>query len=111
MEFKKLFEEFGWTVEQVGEKSFIANKGEISIGYTEFVSGSMSLLAGVSVLATPEQIKEAYKEYRHYGMEHLGHSMFSDWMNNHLEFTRAGGVCNHDHSLYEVRMWLEYTTR
>ena len=108
MEFKKLFEEFGWTVEQVAEKSFIANKGDISVGYTEFLFGDMPLMAGISVAATPKQIKEVYVNDE---LDHLGHEMFSDYMNDHLKFTRVGGVCNHDHAIYEVRMWLEHTTK
>lgn len=101
--FKKLFEQYGFIVEKYGdENSFIATNGRISIPYTEFSCGSMPLMAGVSLLATPDEIKEQYL-----GEKYIGHRVFNDYMNNILPFKQIGGICNHDHSTYEVENWLK----
>lgn len=104
MEFKKLFEQYGFKVEEFGENSFIATNGTISIPYTEFTCAGMPLMSGVSLLATPDEIKEHYA-----GEKYIGHKVFGDFMNDHLKFRRGGGVCNHDHAIFEVEWWLKQT--
>ena len=99
--FKELFEYYDFTVETFGENSFIATNGIVSVPYTECNRFGMCEMAGISLLATPAELKKTYENEKY-----IGHRVWSDYMNSRLKFKQIGGICNHDHAIYEVEMWL-----
>ena len=100
--FKELFEKYDFVVEEFGENSFIATNGKISIPYTENNRFGYPEMSGVSLLATPKEIKEFFKDEKF-----IGYRAFSLYMNDRLPFNRTHGICNHDLSLWEVEWWLK----
>lgn len=98
--FIELFKKYGYDIEPFG-KSYIADNGVFCIPFTE-VGINFPEISAVSFLSSDKSaIKKQYEKE-----EYIGCKVFSDWMNNHLQFHHIGGICNHDHSLYEVEMWL-----
>lgn len=104
--FVELFKEFGYSVEQFGD-SYIADNGTFCVPFTEYGDKEYPLVSAVSFLSCD---KEDIKKYYN-GVKRIGFKIFSDWMNNSLNFHRFGGIGNHDHSLGEVRNVLERYTR
>lgn len=102
IEFKKLFETFGFIVENFGENSFLATNGIITVPYTEFKNYEKPTISGCSLLAPIEDIKKYYS-----GSKKIGCEVFRDCMQNDLEFPTIGNICNHNHSLSEVECWLK----
>lgn len=101
-EFVKLFRKYGYNVEVYGE-SFIADNGVFCVPFTVKEGNLSNECSAVSFLSSDkESIKEHYK-----GEKYIGCKVFSDWMNNRLKFTHIGGICNHDHSLFEIESFLK----
>ena len=99
--FVELFERYGYKVESFGD-SYIADNGTFCIPFTNVGTERHPLISGASFLSCDkENIKKQYE-----GENRIGCRVFSDWMNGTLKFTQIGGVCNHDHSIYEVESWL-----
>jgi hypothetical protein len=100
-EFVKLFEKYGYKVEPFG-KSYIADNGIFCVPFTEREGFGYPEVSAISFLSCDkEDIKKTYKN-----SEYIGYDIFSDWSNNRLKYHRFGGICNHDHSLYEVEKFL-----
>lgn len=100
--FVELFKEFGYSVEQF-EDSYIADNGTFCVTFTEYGDKEYPLVSAVSFLSRDkEDIKKHYN-----GVNRIGFKIFSDWMNNSLDFSQFGGIGNHDHSLGEIRNVLE----
>ncbi len=101
-EFKELFEEYGYTVEPFGINSYIANNGIHCVPFTEVGTENFPEISAISFLSIDiDNIKSRYKNE-----EYIGCRVFSDFMNDLLRFNPHGGLCNHDHSLFEVEKWL-----
>lgn len=100
--FVELFKEFGYSIEQFGD-SYIADNGTFCVPFTEYGDKTYPLVSAVSFLSCDkEDIKKHYN-----GVSHIGFEVFSDWMNNRLNFQHFGGIGNHDHSVGEIRSVLE----
>lgn len=66
--FVALFQEFGYTVEQVGEDSFIADNGVFCIPYTEYDnSGKPEMYAITIDSCHKEELKERFKDEKYIG--------------------------------------------
>lgn len=101
--FVELFKEFGYSVEEFGNSSYIADNGIFCVPFTEYGDETYPMISAVSFLSCDkEDIKNQYR-----GEERIGFKIFSDWMNNKLKFPQFGKIGNHDHSLGEVRNVLE----
>ena len=100
--FKQLFEEYGFTVEEFG-KSYIAHNAVFCVPYTEVGEERFPEISAISFsVADLDDIKNHYANE-----EYIGCKVFHDFMNHHLKFRHVGGILNHDHSLYEVELWLK----
>lgn len=104
--FKKLFESYGYSVEAYGNSgnSYIADNGVFCIPFTEYNTiNGIAEMSGVSFLSDD---KDAIKEHYKNKECEIGFEVFPDWMIGAIEFVHIGGICNHDHSIFEVDSWL-----
>lgn len=105
--FTRLFERYGWTVEQLGENSYIAHNKNFFI---PFSLDHMGYASAVSYFADDKgKFIEAWKKYnatRRFPSP-IGYYAWHLYSNGDRRFIRWGGVGNHDHSTWEVENWLE----
>lgn len=98
--FVELFQEFGYTVEQVGEDSFIADNGVFCVPYTEYDRyGSPEMYAITIDSCHKEELKERFKDE-----EQIGRAA---WCRGVPFKVYTNYIYNHDCMFYEVRDSLE----
>lgn len=98
--FVALFQEFGYTVEQVGEDSFIADNGIFCIPYIEHdLNGRPEIYAITIDSCHKEELKEIFK-----GEEHIGKAA---WWRGVPFKIYTNYIYGNDYMLYEVKGSLE----
>jgi len=114
--FQKLFIIYGYKVEQLTERSYIADNGLYCVAFTETPrpNGIDSLMCGVSFLSEDKElIKKSYPVTDKHGFpSEIGYEVWSDYMNDMLSRKGLfwfGGIANHDYSAFEVEDWLKRT--
>ena len=105
--FKKLFENYGFKVEEFGDNSFIATNGKITVPYTEKNPNYLPEICCVSFVASMEEVAEYFKE----DINVIGYAAYNAAWHNRMPFKQEGGLYNHDHSLGEVETWLKRITK
>lgn len=111
--FVELFKSYGWTVEQLGDNSFIAYNDFFFVPFSCIPCGQIQdeYVSAVSYLLCDKDLFiEAWKNYNknvsRYGVD-IGTYAFSDFFGGNSKFYQYGGLGNHDHCIYEVERWLE----
>lgn len=105
--FVELFTCYGYAVQQVGEKSYIADNGFYCIPFTELNRGCFSEITAMSFLSyDKEEIKQRYDAEKH-----IGYSIWSDYMQGVLRIMPYGTLCRRDLTLYEVERWLQANSK
>lgn len=108
MEFKELFERYGYTVEQVGENSFVAKNENFFVAYSVYNFGGPVAAMCSFYLCDLEAFLQQWKHInagRRIPQE-IGSFAFSGMMNRLHDFHPCG-LCNHDHMPFEVEWWLQ----
>lgn len=117
--FTDLFMQYGWTVVELGENSYIAYNDTYFVPFScvPQVRDTNVYASAVSYLiCDKEAFIEAWKNYniknekRQMTEYPIGFYAFSNWMNRNGygdKFTHFGGVANHDHSAFEIECWLK----
>lgn len=107
-DFIRLFERYGWTVEQLDDNSYIASNDTFFVPFS--LCYYTNYAAAVSYLV---EDKEAFiqewkrKNERNRFGEDIGYYAFSNFMNHCDKFTHCGNIGNHDHSTWEIESWLK----
>jgi hypothetical protein len=111
--FTELFKSYGWAVEQLGDNSFIAYNDVFFVPFSCVPCGRIQneYISAVSyLLCDKDSFIEAWKNYNRrcsrYGVD-IGTYAFSDFIGDSNKLYQYGALGNHDHSTYEVELWLE----
>lgn len=111
--FVKLFKQYGWTVEQLGDNSFIAYEAVFFVPFSCVPCGRIQdeYISAVSYFVRDkDSFIEAWKNYNRnislYGVD-IGTYAFSDFFGGNSKFHQYGALGNSDHSYYEVELWLK----
>lgn len=112
--FVDLFKQYGWTVEQLGDNSFIAYENVFFVAFSCVPCGSLQneLISAVSYfIRDKDSFIEAWKYYNNhcsmFGVD-IGTYAFNDFFTGNSKFVQHGALGNHDHSYYEVELWLKH---
>ena len=102
--FAELFQEFGYTVEQVGEESFLADNGVFCVPYTEYHRNGIPKISAVTFDSChKEELKALFTNEKQ-----IGYAVWREYINARLEFPTYGFIAtNHDCMFCEVRSALE----
>lgn len=109
-QFKKLFEKYGYNVEKLTDRSFLADNGKICVPYTEYSNtpNGNHYICGVSFLSCDREklieIIDKRKNMHRLPIE-IGFEVWDGYMNGWLMkagICRYGRIANHDHSIYEI---------
>lgn len=113
--FVRLFKQYGWTVEQLGDNSFIAYNDVSFVPFSCIPSrgNKDEYISTVSYLLCDKD--DFVKEWKNHNdmigrTIDIGTYAFQTIFGN-CKFYQFGGLCNHDHSAFEVENWLERIAR
>ena len=101
-DFTRLFQRYGWTVEQLDDNSFVAYNGTYFVPFSIDHKGCASAVS--YLLCDKEKFVQEWKNSKY--LSPIGYYAFNMWMNGYKKFIHYGGICNHDHSTYEIESWL-----
>ena len=110
--FTELFKRYKWTVEEVGENSYIAYNNVFMVAFSPNSSTADPTASAVSYhVMDKDAVTQAWKNYNRDSCSRLpidiGTFAFKDYMNGCKKFFHIGAVANHDHMPWEIENWLK----
>ena len=111
--FVAMFKRYGWTVEQLGDNSFIAYNTDFFVPFSCIPCGRTQneYISAVSYLrCDKDPFIAAWKKWNKNCFRHeidIGTYAFKMYFEGNNEFIQFGALANHDHSGFEVEQWLE----
>lgn len=110
-----LFERYGFTVEEVGPRSYVARNSRFAIVFSPYIAYDHCEAAAVTYLV--DDIEEVIREYKQFS-DHdgwgpaIGSMAHNACRNSVMETARyPGGLDNHDYNTWEIEEWLKYITK
>lgn len=106
--FTKMFLRNNWKVESLDTNSFCAENGVFCVFFSVYQNGGEIASAVSYLMEDKKSIIDAWKTYNKDSRfpTPIGTFVYSDWV-NHQRFFHMGGVCNHDHTCWEVESWVK----
>lgn len=106
--FNKLFNDYGYTTQELGKNAYLAYNDLYCIAYSTTPHDELS---GVCFDHSPNLISELKDYYNSIDdLSTFGSSLFYDYMKGKLPWHRSRGPANHDHSDHEVEYFLKATS-
>lgn len=103
--FTRLFEEYGWEVEELSDNSYVASNETF---FVPFSLNYMGYASAVSYIADDkEKFIEKWERRNTPYLSPIGFFAWQLYANGNKEFFHVGKVCNHDHSTCEIENWLK----
>lgn len=109
--FTELFKHHNWTVEEVGENSYIAYNNVFMVVFSPNGSTQDPTASAVSYCVNDKDaIIQAWKKYNKNMCSRfpidIGTFAFKDYFHDR-EFVHVGAIANHDHMPWEIESWLK----
>ena len=107
-----LFERYGFTVDQVGERSYVAK--HTGTGYAVVFSpyithGRCEATAVTYLMDDIEDVIREYKQFSDHSWDTIGAMAYNPRSNSVMKTARyPGGLYNHDYNSWEIERWLTH---
>jgi len=109
MTFREIFQEHGFTVEELGDKgiSYIVSNDKFCLPVTEVTKSSVFGPEIDTVTFPAESKNELLHEYSDW-LDTIGRMAYRDYQNYRIKVIPRAGLCGEEISLQEVETWLRY---